>query len=81
MKKITVYTNSDCRYCDVVKNYLTSKQLEYDVVNLDDNPNVRQQVIQMSGAMTVPITVVEDEAGNKNVTIGWNPSKLAAAIA
>lgn len=82
MKKITIYTTNTCAYCDMVKKWLTSKQQTYEVVNLDDQPEIRQAVIEMSGAMTVPITVVEDEeTGEKNITVGWNPAKIAAAIA
>lgn len=81
MKKITIYTTSTCAYCETVKKWLGSKNLPYDVVNMDDKPEVRQEIIQMSGAMTVPVTVVEDEQGGKNLIVGWNPSKLAAAVA
>lgn len=81
MKKITIYTTSTCAYCETVKKWLASKGLTYDVVNMDDKPQVRQEIMQMSGAMTVPVTVVENEDGTKNLTVGWNPSKLAAAVA
>jgi glutaredoxin len=65
----------------MVKMLLKTKNVDYTEVNVDDQPEVRQQVIQMSGAMTVPVTVVEDETGNTDITIGWNPAKLSAAVA
>ena len=80
-KKITIYTTNTCAYCAHVKKWLDSKGLTYDVINLDEQPELRQSVIDMSGAMTVPITVVETEDGDKNITVGWNPAKLASAIA
>lgn len=83
-KIITIYTTNTCAYCEMVKKYLDTKNLTYNVVNLDDHPEIRQKVIDMSGAMTVPVTVVEDTADEdapKNITIGWNPGKLAAAVA
>ena len=84
-KKITIYTTNTCAYCEMVKKWLGTKGLEYTVVNLDEEkPEVRQKVIEMSGAMTVPVVVVEEE-GNpdapKNITVGWNPAKLASAVA
>lgn len=82
MKTITVYTTNDCASCSMVKKWLTMKKHEFTVINLDDKPELRQQVIEMSGAMTVPVIVVEDpESAVKNITVGWNPAKLAAAIA
>ena len=82
-KKITIYTTNACAYCDMVKRFLASKGLSFTVVNLDEEePSVRQRVIEMSGAMTVPVTVVESlDHERTDITIGWNPSKLAAAVA
>ncbi len=82
-KTITIYTTNTCAYCEVVKRFLNTKGLTYTVVNMDDHPEVRQKIIEMSGAMTVPVTVVADETDElapKNITIGWNPAKLASAI-
>ena len=80
-KNITVYTTNTCAYCVMVKKYLESKGQTYDVVNLDEHPEKRQEVIDLSGAQTVPVTVISNENDMQNITIGWNPGKLAAAIA
>lgn len=80
-KHITIYTTTTCAYCDMVKKWLGSKGLTYKVVNLDEeDTSVRQNIIEMSGTMTVPVTIVEDENGNKDLTVGWNPAKLSAAV-
>lgn len=82
-KTVTIYTTTTCAYCEMVKKYLTSKKVPFNVVNMDEEPaEVRQKVIEMSGAMTVPIVVVEedDPEAPKNITVGWNPAKLASAV-
>lgn len=83
-KTVTIYTTNTCAYCEMVKKFLTGKGVGYSVVNMDEEPaEVRQKVIEMSGAMTVPVVVVadeEDEEAPKNITVGWNPAKLAAAV-
>ena len=83
-KTITIYTTNTCAYCEMVKKFLNTKGVKYSVVNMDEEPpEVRQRVIEMSGAMTVPIVVVEDTSdanAPKNITVGWNPAKLAAAV-
>lgn len=90
--KITIYTTNTCAYCAMVKRYLDGKNLPYEVVNLDEQPDRRQEAYKLSGALTVPITTVttynEDngpgwgtqEYSSMSVIVGWNPSKLAAAI-
>lgn len=82
-KTITIYTTTTCAYCEMVKKWLGAKGLPFTTVNLDEQtPEVRQKVIDMSGAMTTPVTVVQDagDEGKKDIIVGWNPAKLAAAI-
>ena len=86
-KQITIYTTTTCAYCDMVKKWLGSKGLTYNVINMDEvDPSVRQRVIEMSGAMTVPVTVVEEvttdgsEPSFRDITVGWNPAKLGGAV-
>ena len=80
-KTITIYTTNACAYCVMVKKFLTIKGQEYNEVNLDDEPERRQEAVELSGAMTVPVTVIENGDGMKNVTVGYNPTQLASALA
>lgn len=72
---MTVYTTNTCAYCVMVKKYLDNKGIQYEVVNLDDNPEKRQELFEKTGAMTVPIT-----ENNGQFVIGWNPGQLAAIL-
>lgn len=80
-KKITVYTTNTCAYCVMVKKYLDNKGHEYEVVNLDEQPHRQQEALAISGALTVPVTVVEKEDESKEVVIGFNLARLAPAVA
>lgn len=79
-KKITVYTTNTCAYCVMVKRYLDNKGHSYEVVNLDDEPHRQQEALAISGALTVPITLVEKEDDSRQVVIGFNLSQLAPAL-
>lgn len=82
MKDITIYTRTTCAYCVNVKKYLDMKKQSYEVVNLDDNPELADKVIAKSGARTVPVVIVTDkETGREQISVGWNPGQLAAALA
>jgi len=80
-KKITIFTTNTCTYCGMVKRFLDMKGLKYDVVNLDDSPERQAEALQMSGALTVPITIVTKEDDSQEVVVGYNLSRLAPAVA
>jgi glutaredoxin 3 len=81
-KGITIFTTNTCAYCSMVKRYLDMKGQSYEVVNLDEVPERRQEALEVSGgALTVPITVVTKQDNSKEVVVGYNLSRLAPAIA
>ena len=80
-KNITIFTTNTCSYCAMVKRYLDSKKLKYEVVNLDEKPEEVAKVYQMSGSLTVPITIVTNPDDSQNVIVGYNLQKLAPAVA
>lgn len=80
-KNITVFTTNTCSYCPMVKQYLKSKGLNYDEVNLEEHPERQQEALAMSGALTVPITVITKADDSREVVVGYNLQKLAPAVA
>ena len=80
-KNITIFTTTTCAYCPMVKKYLNAKGLSYDEVNLDQNPERQAEALEMSGALTVPITVITKDDDTKSVVVGYNLAKLAPAVA
>jgi len=72
---ITIYRTSTCVYCKMVEKLYDMKGIKYKEVVLDNEPELRQEVINRSGAMTVPITVKGDWEA---FVIGWQPAKLLA---
>lgn len=80
-KNITIFTTNTCSYCVMVKRFLDMKGQKYDVVNLDDNPEKQAEAQALSGALTVPITVVTKQDDSREVIVGYNLAKLAPAVA
>lgn len=80
VKKITVYTTNTCAYCVMVKKFLTAKGQQYEEVNLDHEPSRQQEALELSGALTVPVTVVTRADDSQEVVVGYNLSKLAPAL-
>ncbi len=80
-KNITIFTTNTCAYCVMVKRWLQSKGMVYEEVNLDTNPERQKEAFELSGALTVPVTVVTKEDESKEVIVGYNLAKLAPAVA
>lgn len=72
---IQIYTTNTCAYCKMVKQFLSMKGKEYEVINLDEQPDRQAEAFALSGALTVPVTT-----DGKSVVIGWNPGKLVAMM-
>jgi glutaredoxin 3 len=79
-KNITVYTTTTCAYCPMVKKFLNAKGLTYDEVNLDQQPEKQAEALKISGALTVPVTVVTKDDDSQAVVVGYNLAKLAPAL-
>jgi len=42
---LTVYSKNNCPYCDKAKHLLTTKDIEFKVVNIDIDPEAREWLI------------------------------------
>lgn len=72
---LKIYTTNTCAYCKMVKQFLTMKGKEFEVINLDDHPEKQAEAFALSGALTVPVTT-----DGKSVVIGYNPMKLVGLL-
>lgn len=79
-KNVTIFTTNTCGYCQMVKKYLGAKGVTYEEVNLDQQPARQQEALQLSGALTVPVTVVTKKDDSQEVIVGYNLARLAPAI-
>ena len=80
-KNFTIYTTNQCSYCVMVKKWLSSKGLPYDEVNVEQFPERRAEAKALTGADTVPVTLVTKQDDSQQVVVGWNLAQLAPAVA
>ncbi len=70
-KKVVVYSTPDCAHCYTLKNYLESKGVEYEEINIYETEQGRKKMEEISGQKNVPVTVVGVE-----VVAGWDKEKI-----
>lgn len=80
-KKVTIYTSNTCGQCKMVKKVLTMKGHQYVEVNIDESPDRHAEIMQLSGQVRVPVTVVKDDTSdNQQVIVGYNVGQLIPAL-
>ena len=57
-----MYTTRWCGYCVRAKTLLDGKGLRYEEIRLDDDPQFRHTLYELTGGWTVPQIVIDDEA-------------------
>ena len=61
MRPIRMYTTRWCGYCVRAKVLLDSRRLRYEEISLDDDPEFRQKLFDLTGGWTVPQILIGDE--------------------
>ncbi len=60
MAKITVYTKDYCPYCNRAKDLLKRKNLPYEEINLETNPEEMLALKNRTGWRTMPQIFIDD---------------------
>ena len=53
MARVEVYTTSSCPYCVQAKRLLGARKIAYEEVNVEDDAELRADVMQRTGRRTV----------------------------
>jgi glutaredoxin 3 len=63
MANVVIYTRMTCGFCVRAKSLLQLKQVEFDEISIDLQPEKRAEMIQLSnGGMTVPQIFINNNA-------------------
>lgn len=60
-KHVIVYTAEWCGYCDRAKALLRQRNIAYEEINVDDQPNFRSRLLELTGRMTLPQVIIGGE--------------------
>ncbi|MCX6787495.1 MAG: glutaredoxin family protein [Candidatus Kaiserbacteria bacterium] len=74
-KTVTIYSTPTCHFCQIAKDFLKEKGIVYTEFNVAQDLEKRQEMIQRSGQMGVPVIFVGNE-----MIIGFDREKLASAL-
>lgn len=72
---IKVYTTDACPWCVKAKNYLKSKKVAFEEVNVAEDMNGREEMLQKSRQMGVPVLDI-----NGTVIVGFDKPAIDSAL-
>ena len=75
MRAIKIYSTPACPYCQRLKSYLDSMGFAYKDIDVSVNPEIVEEMVNLSGQMGVPVIVVDDE-----VIIGFDRERLDSLL-
>jgi glutaredoxin 3 len=61
LSRVTIYTTEPCGFCRVAKSLLTKRGVSFVEVNLAKDPSGRAELVRLTGMMTFPQVVIDDE--------------------
>lgn len=68
---VKVYSTPTCVYCETLKEYLNSKKISFESIDVSQNQTELEEMIKKSGQMGVPVV---DISGT--IIIGFDKEKI-----
>lgn len=74
-KNVTIYSTPTCHFCEMSKEFFKENGVNYTEYNVASDLEKRQEMIQKSGQMGVPVIFVGDE-----LVVGFDKDKLSELL-
>lgn len=74
-KKITIYSTPTCHFCNLAKDFFKEKGLKYTEYNVATDLEKRQEMVEKSGQMGVPVIDIGGE-----ITVGFDEEKVSELL-
>ena len=73
--EVKVYSTPTCPYCKMAKEYLSSKNISYQDIDVSSDKEAIVDMIKVSGQMGVPVIVINGEA-----IVGFDKARIDLLI-
>ena len=74
-KHVTIYSTPTCHFCHMAKDFLNEKGVPFTDFNVAADAAKRQEMVQLTGQLGVPVIVVND-----SIIVGFDRDKLAQKL-
>lgn len=73
--QVEIYTTPTCHFCRATKEFLKEKGIEYTEYDVSTDAAKRDEMIEISGQMGVPVIKIGEE-----LIVGFNKNKLSEVL-
>jgi glutaredoxin-like YruB-family protein len=77
---VTVYSTPTCGYCKMEKEFLTEKNVDFVEVDVSESQEAAAQMVEKTGQMGVPVTIIAREDGSEEVIVGFDQARLTELL-
>lgn len=74
-KTVEIYSTPNCHFCQQAKEFFKENSVAYTDYNVAEDQGKRQEMIEMTGQMGVPVILIGNDA-----LIGFNKEKLTELL-
>ncbi len=74
-KQVTIYSTPTCHFCEMAKDFFAEKGIEYTGYDVSTDAAKREEMIQLTGQLGVPVIVIGDD-----MMVGFDRAKIAAKL-
>lgn len=72
MQTITIYSTATCGFCKMLKSYLASKNMPFEMKMADEDQAIAEELYEKSGQLGVPFTVISEEGKDDVHILGFD---------
>jgi len=80
MATVKVYSTPTCMYCNLLKDFLTEKEVAFDAIDVADDAEARDMIVEKSGQMGVPVTIIAGDDGEESVIVGFDEATISEKL-
>jgi glutaredoxin 3 len=74
--QVTIYSTPSCHFCHAAKAFFDENGVSYTDHNVAENAEKRQEMIELTGQMGVPVIQIKDD-----VVVGFDEGKIKELLA
>ena len=80
MKKVIIYSTPMCGYCKIAKEFFQENNVEYTEHDVAADEKKRDEMIEKTGQMGVPVIMIGDEGEDQETIIGFDKTRISEIL-